>query len=93
MSDQGAPPNPPQKPAGPPPGIAQLPRLAEWVPYVVLDEVFTPEECQRIVALREEVREARIEDAGGHEDYRKSRIAWLKPGPEHAWVFQRCANA
>lgn len=67
-----------------------LPQLTNWMPGVAGEDVFSGEECDRIIALREseEMREGKAEgDAGGGRKIRDSRICWVQPRQELSWLF------
>lgn len=51
--------------------------------------VFTPEECERIVALGESrpLQEGRI--VRPREDYRRTKVAWLPRQPADEWLFAK----
>lgn len=78
----------------PPP---DLPRLANWMPVVGADGVFSPEECAAVEALVDRTRDGLIvegqgggaRDGQGNAGYRDSRVAWLRPSPETNWVFAK----
>ena len=75
----------------PPP---DLPRLENWSPLVGANAVFSPEDCSAIEALAGETRGAGIAqadeaDSDDEHAYRKSRVSWLRPGPETNWVFEK----
>ncbi len=75
----------------PPPN---LPRLEHWSPLIGADGVFSPSDCAAVEALTGATKEAGIvqpEDAGPDErgPYRKSHVAWIRPGPGTSWVFDK----
>ena len=79
----------------PPPN---LPRLDNWSPLASANQVFSPEECAKLIAQRQtlEEKDARIIDdpqgtapIGPAGAYRKSRVAWMRPSPDNEWVFAR----
>lgn len=56
-------------------------------------KVFTPHECDRIVALGESLAAV---DAGvekGENRYRVSRISWIEPDDASGWIFHRLGIA
>ena len=71
-----------------------LPKLSNWMPGVAGEQIFSDEECDRIIALREEMKSGQAEGAegGGTDQIRKSRISWLQPSQEHNWLFGKLAQ-
>lgn len=76
-----------------------LPRPAapDYQPYELHHRVFTPAQCRRIVALgtgrpagRAEL-EGRDGEAVDDLGVRDSATAWLPPGPETDWIYERLA--
>ena len=69
----------------------QLQTLQEWLPVAAYDGVFDAEECQRILTLGTDFRQA---GAAGPRDtsVRSSRIQWLKPDGANAWLFEKLAQ-
>ncbi len=68
-------------------GQPNLPRLDNWTPLASAEAVFSPEECARVLALRQDVKDAGIAADDGRSVYRKGRVCWLRPGPETNWIF------
>ncbi len=80
-----------------------LPRLDAWSPHATAAGVFPPADCDRIVALRQDLETKAAGTLDDHEgttpgtggavgpagQYRKSRVAWLRPGSDNEWVFSR----
>ena len=68
-------------------------RQSEMVttPQVML-EVFSPDECRRIVerSEQEQLREGQISHP--QENYRRANAAWITPGDETRWIYERIAT-
>jgi hypothetical protein len=69
-----------------------LPKLTNWMPGVAGEGIFSAEECDRIIALRDEMRAGAAEGdapaAGdGGKKIRDSKICWVQPRQEHSWLF------
>ena len=63
----------------------------------MFEAAFTTRQCQRIVALGEELVTERggLEDGGGRDldaTLRRSRIAWLAPDDATTWVYDKLAS-
>jgi len=58
----------------------------------VIDNVFTADECEKIIALgaRRPREDARVQSYGNAA--RIGHVAWVDPGPETIWVYQRLAT-
>lgn len=67
-------------------------------PYCFLHSVFTPAECDRLVALGRgplALLPATVGDAEPRQDaaQRVSQVAWVESLPAHEWIFARLAEA
>lgn len=63
--------------------------------FAFKDEVFTPDECQAIIALGDKYEWRRAKTLGGEENdpRRRSDVAWLPWGsPEESWIFERLSH-
>ncbi len=69
-------------------GIAENQLAA--TPQVML-EVFSPEECARIVAACESQPLHAGQVVQERENYRRAKAAWIAPGDETRWIYQRMA--
>jgi PKHD-type hydroxylase len=72
-----------------------LPKLGNWMPGVAGEQIFSAAECDRIIALRDEMKDAQAEGAPGNagsDQLRKSRICWVQPSQEHNWLFGKLAQ-
>lgn len=58
----------------------------------VVEGVFTPEECEKVIAIgqRRPREDARVQSYGNAA--RVGHVAWVDPGPETLWVYQRLAT-
>ncbi len=65
-----------------------------WAATKAAPGLFTPQECDRILALRDTLRqeEASTANFGDDRSYRESRIGWLHPTPETQWIFEKTAQ-
>jgi PKHD-type hydroxylase len=68
-----------------------LPKLSNWMPGVAGEGIFSAEECDRIIALRDEMRSGAAEgdqgQAGDGPKIRDSKICWVQPRQEQSWLF------
>lgn len=56
-------------------------------------EAFTPDECQQIIALGDNLRESSIGPKGAlDDDVRKSRVQFLHPSAETDFIFRRLVD-
>lgn len=68
-------------------------------PYVFFKDLFTPEECDKIIALSKvlEPQVAKIGSIDGvgqiNETKRRTEVFWLHWKEEHTWIFEKLANA
>ena len=55
----------------------------------VVENVFTPDECERIMAIgqRRPREDARVQSSGNAA--RIGHVSWIDPGQESIWVYQR----
>jgi PKHD-type hydroxylase len=51
--------------------------------------IFTPEECNIIVAMGNQLEFEDGEMVSPRQDYRRAKIGWFKPGADTNWIFQR----
>ena len=58
----------------------------------VVERVFTPEECEAIIAVggKRPREDARVQSYGNAA--RVGHVAWLNPAPDTIWVYQRLAT-
>jgi PKHD-type hydroxylase len=58
----------------------------------VVDGVFTPEECEKIVAIgtKRPREDARVQSYGN--SVRVGHVAWVDPAPDTIWIYQRLAT-
>jgi PKHD-type hydroxylase len=67
----------------------------EYSSHVVVPRAMTPAQCDRVVALGERLRLADGELADGasrDESLRRSKVAWIGPGPDTAWLYDKLAR-
>ncbi len=69
-----------------------LPRLEAWSPGVAGEGVFSAEECARLRALATPAKTAEIAAPEQDAGYRDSKVSWIRPGPETAWLFEKLAG-
>jgi PKHD-type hydroxylase len=71
----------------------------ELQPWVFLDNVFTEEECDKIIDIgnslqRETAKVVSSQFGLAESNIRKNSVSWINSNnPEHHWIFQRCAGA
>jgi len=71
----------------------------ELQPWVYLDGVFSPEECNTIITLGDSIprKPAKIfsEDSGAvNLNIRKNSVSWINSNNlDHHWIFSKCAGA
>jgi PKHD-type hydroxylase len=72
--------------------LAEL-RASEMVttPQVML-EVFSPEECRRIVERCEQERLHQGQISHEQENYRRANAAWITPADNTRWIYERIAG-
>ena len=67
--------------------------------WAFIDNVFTQEECEKIINLGKEktLKKAAISNDVIDESVRKTNIAWFKTEdeemPEYDWIYRRCTDA
>ena len=76
---------------GPPP--TQMPKLDHWTPGIAEEAAFDAADCERILALAGEMKEAGIAGDAGDAPYRKGRVSWIRPAPDNEWLFARLWQA
>lgn len=57
--------------------------------YAFCDDVFTKEECERIIQIGKEHTSKALTSNERDDGYRDSEIAWLYPSDEHDWIFNK----
>src|SRR5262245_27564173 len=69
--------------------LAPNPALAQ---ARVVENVFTDDECDKIIAIgnKRPRQDARVQSYGSSA--RVGHVAWMDPGPETIWVYQRLAT-
>jgi PKHD-type hydroxylase len=64
--------------------------------YYYFEDGFTPEECDKIIALAEALPKQAGTTVGQLEevvsDYRKSFISWVPQEPEYFWLYDKITN-
>lgn len=72
--------------------VKMRPFNKDWNVSGHFEAAFGPEECDRIIALRTEMKvgETSFPDAGLQRD---SRICWVRPSPDSAWMFEKLRQA
>lgn len=65
----------------------------DWHVSGRLEGGFDAEECDRIVALRTEMKVGKTSPARNAGLMRDSRICWVRPSPESAWLFEKLRQA
>jgi PKHD-type hydroxylase len=66
-----------------------------YASHVVLPGALTPGQCERVIALGESLRlddAALASDAPIDDALRRAKVAWLDPGPDTAWLFDKLAR-
>ena len=68
-----------------------LPRLDDWRPGVCSEAAFTPEECERIIALAGEYEPGLITGSQEFgEENRDCRVTWITPDMAGTrWLFEK----
>lgn len=72
------------------------PVIQQWPTYAFHKDVFTPEECKKIVEMfGAEVKPAGVGTESGSVDVsiRRSDTTWIKWSPETDWIFDRLARS
>jgi PKHD-type hydroxylase len=64
----------------------ELDRLESWAYW---DNVFTPEECERIVAIGKKLRPKKATTLSAEEGVRDSKVSWIQPSADTNWIFER----
>jgi PKHD-type hydroxylase len=59
-----------------------------------MDQVFTKEECEKIIEIGNKAEKIDGTLKNNLLDYalRKSKVAWIKPEPENRWIYERITN-
>ncbi len=73
--------------------VKRRPFNKDWNVCGHFEAAFGPEECDRIIALRKEMKVGEatpVPNAGVHRD---SRICWVRPSPDSAWLFEKLRQA
>ncbi|MEM7172919.1 MAG: 2OG-Fe(II) oxygenase [Pseudomonadota bacterium] len=71
----------------------QLPRLPNWRAGVAGENIFSPEECAKIIDLCGEMKPGHVTGVQQDQDHRKCQVDWLGiDKPEHQWIFQRAMD-
>ena len=71
----------------------RVPRLETWQPAVTVHNVFSPAECDRIIALAGETKRGRLLGEEQAVKYRNCDVSWLEMEPEeHRWIYQRALD-
>jgi PKHD-type hydroxylase len=65
----------------------------DWRVSGYLEGGFDAEECDRIVALRTEMKVGKARPGRNVGLMRDSRICWVRPNPESAWLFEKLRQA
>jgi len=64
--------------------------------YAYWDNAFSKEECEKIVKIGKSKKlisgTVKNEDENKHKNYRDSKIVWLNPKDDIAWVYERCTK-
>jgi PKHD-type hydroxylase len=80
------------------PYMLAQPKRESVAPYVFFEDLFTSEECDKIVELSKTipVAEAKIgsEESGGgvNKNKRRSELHWIEWNNEYNWIFDRLAE-
>jgi hypothetical protein len=69
-----------------------LPRLKDWTPAVAREGFLNSEECDGIVALRDELEPGKVTGEDEVRSHRKCMVSWIEPTPGNRWVFQKTGN-
>lgn len=68
------------------PEPTRVPYLEHWVPAIVAEGVLSPDDCTRVLDMAAPDADAGIQGDGR---FRDSRVAWIHPGAESQWLFDR----
>jgi PKHD-type hydroxylase len=70
-----------------------LPRLKDWKPAVASEGIFNSEECNGIIALRDEMEPGQVTGGGEAQSHRKCMVSWIEPTtPGSGWVFEKASH-
>lgn len=74
--------------------------MHDWMPYAFLDDVFTPEELNKVIQYCDKLQlgDARVggtaQDANGEfSSSRKSKVSFFQINDTNAWIFNRLQGA
>ena len=74
------------------------PVRTEWPNYVFFNDIFTKEECEKIISLNSKL-EMKNAVVGGHqgdgtlvEEKRRSKVGWIEWSPEFDWIFKKISE-
>jgi len=60
-------------------------------PYSFWQNVFTKEECEKIIDLGTSIP-LECGETVGNNDFRKSSVSWIFPDPEINWIFEKLSH-
>lgn len=58
-----------------------------------MEDVFTPEECQKIIEIGNNLIEFEGNIFGNNNNIRKSSVSWIYPNQESSWIFRKLTDA
>lgn len=75
--------------------VPARPPAGAYRPFLIRARVFSPAQCRRIVELGRRLPAERgglIDGGGAADGIRDSAAAWLPPGADTTWIFERLAG-
>ncbi len=73
--------------------VKRRPLNKDWNVSGHFEAIFGPEECDRIIALRKEMEVGEATPVPNAAPHRDSRICWVRPSPDSAWLFEKLRQA
>jgi PKHD-type hydroxylase len=80
------------------PYILPQPVREQTAPYVVFEKLFSNEECEKIIALRDVIKPEVAKVGNGDDgvvapDKRRTEVRWIEYATNHQWLFEKMANS
>lgn len=71
--------------------IPTFQKLEQYRPWLVFENYFTQDECDKIIALGQShvLKQGRIRNDELDRELRKSQVCYIKCTPESSWVFEK----
>ncbi len=66
--------------------------MKNWTPAVAREGFLNSEECDGILALRDELEPGKVTGEDEARSHRKCMVSWIEPTPGNRWVFQKTGN-